>query len=49
MQVFPFKRENWEKQDLEYNPDFGLQVSYETGSVISKAYQRFHWTKKTYQ
>lgn len=49
VQIFPFKRENWVMENGPYDEEEALSHSYEVGSVISRSYQKFFWSKKTYQ
>lgn len=49
VQVFPFKRENWESETMPYNDVEVKKHLYKVGSVISQSYQKFFWTKKTYR
>jgi hypothetical protein len=49
LQIFPFKRENWKKEDTLHNKKENLLNDWKLLSTIERSYQKNFWSKKTYQ
>jgi hypothetical protein len=47
-QLLPFKRENWDHENLPYNKDLSAKRTFDITSVLNRSYQRNQWSKKRY-
>jgi hypothetical protein len=47
-QIFPFKREEWKKQDIEYSKEYSVRSKKSLFSKIVRSYKSQFWSKKTY-
>lgn len=48
-QIIPFKRDNWESQDLEYDSKALAKAYYDVKSKIVRSYKKQWWNKKSYK
>jgi len=49
LQLIPFKRENWEKETLEFDENIGEIQNFQLFSKINRSYKNKFWSKKTYR
>ena len=47
-QVFPFKRDKWEKVDTQYNEKQQNKLVFDMGRFFMEGYKKQFWQKKTY-
>jgi hypothetical protein len=47
-QIFPFKRDQWEKKDVEFNADEREKSAFLMSRLLIDSYKRQFWQKKSY-
>jgi hypothetical protein len=49
VQIMPFKRESWQKENQEFNEEYSKKAAHSLWSKIVKSYRNQFWSKKTYR
>lgn len=49
VQILPFKREKWQKQEEEFDQEYSKRANHSFFSKIVKSYRNQFWTKKEYK
>jgi len=49
VQIIPFKREDWQKEDSEFSEEYSKMAMHSFWSKIVKSYRQQFWSKKTYR